>query len=194
MHWMWWCRIYQLLICYINFKFITVDLLHQSPIYQLLICYKNLQFISCWPVTSISNLSALDLLHQSPIYDPHYVLYISVFQYHFCEISGFCHGLFTAFTLLGCDAAWIGSWLPAFEDNILVASSRMRQSKKKAFCLDWIFEVIDLKCWWPSTYLHCISSQKNAGPPHFYWDAISTVVLCAEHTDMANHMLINNLM
>jgi hypothetical protein len=35
-----------------------------------------------------------------------------------CEISGFHHGVVEAFALLGCYAAYVGSWLLTFEDNL----------------------------------------------------------------------------
>ena len=45
-----------------------------------------------------------------------------------CEISGFRRGVVEVFALLRCYAAWVGSWLPTFRDNLLVPSSRVKKS------------------------------------------------------------------
>jgi hypothetical protein len=53
-----------------------------------------------------------------------------------CVISGFHCVVNEILILLGCYAAPIGSKSPTFRDNLLVTSSRIRQSKKTASQLD----------------------------------------------------------
>jgi hypothetical protein len=42
-------------------------------------------------------------------------------------ISCFCRSVGETFALLGCYTELIGSWLPMFQDSLLVLSSRVRR-------------------------------------------------------------------
>ena len=69
------------------------------------------------------------------------------------EISGLRFSVNKIFTLLGCYAAQIGSYLRTVRDNLSVLSSRVKQESR----------LFDSKRCYVTTSLSSITSQKNEG-------------------------------
>jgi hypothetical protein len=55
----------------------------------------------------------------------------------FCEMSVFRRGVVEAFALLGCYAAYVGSYLPEFRNSVSMPTSRVKQCQKISSGTAW---------------------------------------------------------
>lgn len=100
------------------------------------------EFTLCWHefnilICTLSSTPACYIIHNSPDLScsswyesgtPH--VCIKFLNWNVIVISSFCYRVNEDLGPLWCYTALIGSWLPTFQDDLLVLSSRVKQYKK----------------------------------------------------------------
>jgi hypothetical protein len=75
----------------------------------------------------------------------HHMCLLVFYNWKVIVISSFCYGVNEHLGPLGCYTALIGSWLPTFQNDLSVLSSRIKQYKKSYWSF-WPLKMVPIGC------------------------------------------------